>query len=684
MKQADEDSTDLLRLWMCRMFRPVSMIKCFITDTGFTDLDVAFALKLPGECYRDKDVFDSRRAKAAFTELSRKLEARSGRITAPNHWRSNLKQFGQLLNLNPEEELLLLLAAVQHAHPVLHDGFSLFRGHRQGDRIVMIARMLNLSVASVREALSSKGKLIGLGLIQWDKRSTADYFEIVHEEIAESLLSESFSLATAMRSIASLSPSANLSLNDYPHLEKTLVYLRSYLRSAVGEKLCGVNIYLYGAPGTGKSELARAIAQDIPAVLYDVATENAEGDQVSGARRLKALRLAQEMLSRQSALLVFDEAEDVFSGSVINRSIASEHKGWFNRMLENNRIPTLWISNACEGVDPAFLRRFDFIFEVSSPPRDQRMCTLRRICSDEVSEPTLEIMAECESLTPAVVARVNAVVARTCRGNTALEKDQAMLHLVRQTLKSQGYSTAELERDYETVPKDFDLTFLNCDHPLREISERMQRNASCRMCLYGPPGTGKSTFGHWLSRELGMPLHVKRASDLLSPYLGETEKRICTIFNEAKAAKAILMIDEVDSFLRDRRYAARSWEVSQVNELLTQMECYQGIFIATTNLMEGIDPASLRRFDLKVGFDFLNEDQTKQLLEKFCLNLNLAGVQDGPLEAIAAVRNLTPGDFANAVRQHRFRNFSDARGFLEALIGECKMKEGGPRQKLGF
>lgn len=684
MKRTDTDSTELLRLWICRMFRPASALKRLISDAGFSDLDVGLVLQLPSDLYEESKEFDATAARQAFADVNRKLEARRDRICTPRHWSNNLRQLGRLLNLGAVEEQVLLVVAVAEVHPVVRDGFSLFRGHRRSNRIEVIARMLELPVAAVQKALCGTGNLLGSGLIKWDKRSTGDYLKIVHGEIAESLLSESFSPRTAIRAIASPSPSPSLSLRDYPHLEKTLGYMRRYLRSAMRDKLSGVNIYLHGAPGTGKSELARVIARDMRATLYEVATEDSDGDPINGARRLGSLRLAQGLLARQRALLVFDEAEDVFSGSFFRRSVAAERKGWVNRMLENNPIPTLWISNGCGRVDPAFLRRFDFIFEVPSPPRSQRINILRRICSQEVSKSALQRLAECESLTPAVVARANAVVTRSCKKETTSEKDQALLHLIGQTLQSQGHKATELEGKHDIIPKEYDLGFLNSDQPLTDISSRLHADASCRMCLFGPPGTGKSTFGYWLARKLGMSLQVKRASDLLSPYVGETEIQISAAFREAQNSKAILMIDEVDGFLLDRRQAVQSWEVSQVNELLTAMERFQGIFIASTNLMKGIDPASLRRFDLKIGFGFLSQEQAQQLLISTCRNLGLSGVHKGPLETIGAASNLTPGDFANVARQHRFRAFPDAPAFAQALLNECRMKDGGPPRKLGF
>ena len=64
-----------------------------------------------------------------------------------------------------------------------------------------------------------------------------------------------------------------------------------------------------------------------------------------------------------------------------------------------------------------------------------------------------------------------------------------------------------------------------------------------------------------------------------------------------------------------------------VNEMLTQMESYSGVFIATTNLMQGLDQAALRRFDLKVKFDFLASEQASELLSRYCEKMNLTQAQ---------------------------------------------------------
>ncbi|QSB02864.1 AAA family ATPase [Methylomonas sp. EFPC1] len=115
-------------------------------------------------------------------------------------------------------------------------------------------------------------------------------------------------------------------------------------------------------------------------------------------------------------------------------------------------------------------------------------------------------------------------------------------------------------------------------------------------------------------------------------------------------------MDEADSLLSDRSYAQRSWEITQINEMLTQMETFSGIFICTTNLMDKLDAASLRRFDFKVKFDYLNPNQRWLLFQRECRRLggqlpsnpeNLAIFK----QQVQRLSKLTPGDFAVVSRQ---------------------------------
>ena len=85
------------------------------------------------------------------------------------------------------------------------------------------------------------------------------------------------------------------------------------------------------------------------------------------------------------------------------------------------------------------------------------------------------------------------------------------------------------------------------------------------------------------------------------------------MFREAETEKAVLLLDEADSFLQDRRGAQRTYEVTEVNEMLQGMERFDGIFVCTTNLLDRIDQAALRRFTFKIRFKPLTAAQRERM-----------------------------------------------------------------------
>ncbi|MDQ6959681.1 MAG: ATP-binding protein, partial [Mariprofundaceae bacterium] len=190
----------------------------------------------------------------------------------------------------------------------------------------------------------------------------------------------------------------------------------------------------------------------------------------------------------------------------------------------------------------------------------------------------------------------------------------------------------------------YSLEYVSANVDVSGLMKGLKRSRKGNICFYGPPGTGKTALGQYIAEHLEQPLMVRRASDLLSMWLGETEQNIAEMFREARDENGMLLLDEANSFLRDRRGADHSWEVTQVNELLVQMENFDGLFICSTNLMDDLDQASLRRFAIKVQFDYLKPDQAWKMLRKECVGK----ATDKDRWAIIAMRNLAPGDFAAA------------------------------------
>src|SRR5690606_3998032 len=228
------------------------------------------------------------------------------------------------------------------------------------------------------------------------------------------------------------------------------------------------------------------------------------------------------------------------------------------------------------------------------------------------------------------------------------------------------------------------LDYLNADTELESVAEGLRQTGRGSLCLYGPPGTGKSAYGHWLAESLDKPLLERRVSDLMSKWVGENEQNIARAFAEAEQEGAVLLLDEVDSFLQDRRTARARWEATLVNEMLTQMESYRGIFIASTNLMDELDQASLRRFDIKIRFDWLTPEQRVTLLHDYCRWLHLETPDTTAEQSIRRLHNLAPGDFASVCRQHQLRRLRSAHELVEALQAESALKQDGQGSTIGF
>lgn len=255
------------------------------------------------------------------------------------------------------------------------------------------------------------------------------------------------------------------------------------------------------------------------------------------------------------------------------------------------------------------------------------------------------------------------------------------------TLKASGMDYAlkkNKKGEKSKLPQSYSLEFINADCDLQALADGIVKAQNARLCLYGQSGTGKSAFARFLAQKLGRKCLIKAASDLLGAYVGENEKNIAAAFKEARKKNAVLVFDEVDSFLRERSLARQSWEQSLVNEMLVQMEKFNGIFIATTNLMDGLDKACLRRFDLKLEFRPLNASQRVKLFAKECEFLGFT-FNDELLKSVKRLENLAFGDFAAVKRQAKFSPLENALNFYERLVDEIKTKDlQGENARAGF
>ncbi len=608
-----------------------------------------------------------------------------------NHLFENIGLLSDVIGLTAAERAIFAFVAIMQLFPDFRGVLSNSRlGVSMQEIAELIALLSGQSQTNLLNGLQMDSALVASGIIQIvaHARDIEDKLSLL--DGLGNLLTQDYQDEDTLiaRFLKSASP-AKLQLPNFPHLSKDAKTLTLYLNQALAAKEQGTNILFYGVPGTGKTEFVKALSNQLGADLYEISFANDEGDPITGHERLRAYNLCQRVLAgRRNALLMFDEIEDVFpsQGGLLallgleDGGSNKSNKAWINRTLERNATPAIWVTNDAD-IDPAYLRRFDYSIRFPVPPQAVRMEIARHHLGQfNPPENWLAQIAANEQMTPAQYERA----AKLARISSQGDEHQAR-ELVEQTLDRSATLLGQKRMpSRNTLFTGYDLRFANTSMAMPDIISGLKRRPRGTFCFFGPAGTGKSELARHIADQIGMPCLVKRASDILSKWVGEAEQNIAAMFAEARQQEAVLVLDEADSFLADRRDARQSWEVTQVNELLTQIEAFNGIFICTTNLMEKLDQASLRRFDFKVKFDYLTPDQNWAMFEQ---ELGRLGGDSLPSEWEKPVREftkLTPGDFAVAARQLQILDRSaTALDLYRQLQEECKLK-GSATGKIGF
>jgi len=601
---------------------------------------------------------------------------------------TNVAMLGELLGLDPLQERIFVYAALTQHHPMLLSVVETVRETNLDGMAKLLSCVLKVAEADIKKAIKPTSPLLETRILHIQRSEIGRGMQLtLPSGLLEVLFTPAENTQTLMGAFLENAPPPNLSSDAFAHLASETELLSAYLSGSCSSNTRGVNILIYGQPGTGKTEYARWLAQSQGKVLFQVRATDVQGEPISGLDRLAFFQLSQRFLQNSDVLILFDEIEDAFpaedSGPFFRQRRVAAGKLFINRMLESNPVPAIWIANEVGHIDAAYLRRFDFSFEMGIPPLAVRRDILAKYLKGyRISRATVKYLAQQDELSPAQIEKAAKVLKHS--GTKLTDREATLLQVIGNSMEL--LDQTKKEKRTSLADGGYQLDYLNPDCDLQQLVAQLKRAPKSvgALCLYGAPGTGKTAFAHYLAQEIEVPLHARRASDIVSPYVGETEQKIARMFKEAREEQAVLLLDEADSFLSERKSAKNSWEVTAVNEMLVQMENFDGIFICSTNLMQRLDQASLRRFALKIKFDYLKPEQRWRLFldqaKKF------PSTQEPEYRAtLNQLNNLTPGDFATVRRQGKLIGITlTADELIARLRQESKAKSDGGSRPIGF
>jgi AAA+ superfamily predicted ATPase len=624
-----------------------------------------------------------------FNKILAQLESRQKSLSFRGHadFEKNILAVKTMFSLTEQEtELITLLFIIS----IYEQPQEYFVGHLESQKIIgqkYLTNILGVNRARLHGLLTGKLKEIGILEIDNYDFKIEDEFLTLFQNPNDKKYSQNFYFKIKPGTVP---------LDYYFFKKEQIDHILKLLEKKADTS---THILLYGPPGTGKTSFAHSLKKHLEAPAYEIV----RGDENTASKRRAAILACLNLTNNgDGSLIIVDEADNILNteNSWLSRG-ETQDKGWLNQLLETPGVRIIWITNSIAGIEDSVLRRFAFSLHFKMFNRRQRIelwnnIVVQNKCKRFFKPTEIETFAKKYNLSAGVIdlaVKKSKQVGPVSKADfhqtieIALEAHDTLRH----------YGEKPLNKD--RIEKKYSLEGLNVQGDLAGMIGQLKafdqhlRNTGAdtimnmNLLFYGPPGTGKSELARYIGHQLDREILCKRISDLQSMYVGEGEKNIKRAFAEAESDDTILIIDEADSLLFSRDLAVRSWEISFTNEFLTQMERFRGILICTTNRVDDLDEASLRRLNHKIGFDYLTPEGNTIFYRLFLEPLTGEPLNQTDTEQLRKLSHLAPGDFKVVRDRYSFypTNEINSRILIEALELEARLKnQNNLKKPIGF
>jgi transitional endoplasmic reticulum ATPase len=426
-------------------------------------------------------------------------------------------------------------------------------------------------------------------------------------------------------------------------------------------------VLLYGPPGTGKTLLAKAVANESGATFFSI-----NGPEIMSkwyGQSEENLRKVFENAEKSSPSIIFIDEIDAIAPKreevtgEVERRVVSQLLTLMDGLKSRGKVIVIGATNRPNAIDPALRRpgRFDREIEIGVPDKEGR----KEIFMIHTRGMPLDKNVDIDKLAERTYGYVGADISAVCK--------EAAMHALRRVLPTLGEIKEDKPLDPEVLKKlvvtaeDFEyaLKFVEpsamrevliekpnvtwddigdleeakkelreaIELPLKhkEAFERMGIKPSRGILLFGPPGCGKTLLAKAVAHESDANFILVSGPEILSKWVGESEKKIREIFHRAKqVSPAIICFDEIDALapIRGRSITDVTERiVSQLLTLMSGLEELKDVYVlATTNRPDMLDPALLRpgRFDKQILIGVPDTNGRKEILKVHTRKMPLA------------------------------------------------------------
>jgi hypothetical protein len=396
---------------------------------------------------------------------------------------------------------------------------------------------------------------------------------------------------------------------EHDTIERTI----GYLERAVPESFGTTVVVLSGAPGVGRRSVARAMCRRQGYRLRSTAKDASAASVMAGLPQwLRDARLADQV----PAIYVPREAGEDAAGlqPFIDGAVAARC-GLAFLLVDSDQPPRLGGSDTASLVG----------VHLSPPSGRIRSAAWKRALSKHGLDCSEETISTIAAVYPFNVGRIHATVqdaelrsrvadaeqghlgmgtlAQACRQQTHHQLDR----LAQPLPVRHGWNDLVLPPDELRRLKEIANAVRNRDQVMGEwgFNERVSAGPGVNAIFFGPSGTGKTMAASILAGDLGMAIYRVDLSRVMSKYIGETERNLDALFNEARHSFALLFFDEAEAIFGKRsevKDAHDRYANIEVAYLLQRMEAFEGVAILATNLRKNMDNAFLRRLQFAVEF----------------------------------------------------------------------------------